>query len=144
MRAGPRLDQLRGDRKLVADAPDAALHHILRGELATDFRHIDRLAFVDKGRIASQHVIDAIGAEIGDDLFADAVGEPAQGLVAGEIVEGEYRDPRSAGGVGASVAGRAEFGEAAPRRRDGRDDDDDGRANRRPKDGPSAPLLLRI
>lgn len=56
MRASSRIDQLRSDADLVALALQRAFQHIANVQLASDLPHIDRLAFVDEGRVAGDHV----------------------------------------------------------------------------------------
>jgi hypothetical protein len=144
MGSGACIDDLRRHADLVGDAPHAALDDIFRPELAADLRHVHGLALVDKGRVAGGHVIDPEGAEVGDQLFAEAIGEGVQGRITGKVVEGKHGDGRAAragpsrsGGLGRREAGDAVTMKDQPSG-DAREDEE-----RRKRAAPARPLSSR-
>ena len=55
MRAGDRIDQLRGDAHPVAALAHRAFEHVAHAEFAADLLHVDGLPFVGEARIAGDH-----------------------------------------------------------------------------------------
>ena len=97
MRAGRRVDQLRGDAHPTAGLAHRAFEHIAHAELAPDLLHIDRLALVGEARIAGDDEEPADARERGDDLLDHAVDEIFLLRVAAHIGEGQHRDRRLVG-----------------------------------------------
>ena len=69
------VDQLRGDPHAIARFAHAAFEHVRDLELPRDLRQVDVLAFERERGVARDHRQRGHLAQVGDDVFADAVGE---------------------------------------------------------------------
>jgi hypothetical protein len=92
MRAGFRLDQLRGDAHARADRAVAALHHVAHAELAADAADVDRASLVGEARVARDHEQPAQPRQVGKDVLHHAVGKIVMARVAAHVDEGQHRD----------------------------------------------------
>jgi len=88
MRPVCRIDQLGSDAHASARSAHRALENVTHAELAPDLIHIDGLAFVGEGGIASDDEKPADAGQCGDDLLDHAVGEIFLLRVAAHIGEG--------------------------------------------------------
>ncbi len=97
MAVGGAVDQLGGDAHAVARLAHAAFEHMGDLELPRDLRQIDMPAFERESRIARDDGERADLAEVGDDVFADAVGEVFLLLVIAHVGEGKDADRQALG-----------------------------------------------
>ena len=75
MPAGCSVDELRGDPHALAGAADRAFEHRAHAEFAADGANVDRASLIGEARVARDHRQAGDLRQIGDDVFADAVGE---------------------------------------------------------------------
>jgi hypothetical protein len=75
VRAGHGVDQLRGNPHAVASAADRALEHRARAQIAADGANVDRTSLIGEARVARDHRQAGDFRQVGDDVFANAVGE---------------------------------------------------------------------
>jgi hypothetical protein len=120
------VNKLGCDANLIGVLSDAAFQRVADIEIAADLADVDRLAFVDKGRVARDHREIGKARQHGDDVLADAVTQIAESLVRAQIVERQHGDrwDMSAGQVEwrtheAIPAGGREAAEENHRRGDG-------------------------
>ena len=73
-----RVNELGCDANLIGVLADAAFQRIVDIEIAADLADVDRLAFVDEGRVARDHREIGKARQHGDDVFADAVTQIAE------------------------------------------------------------------
>jgi hypothetical protein len=97
MRAGERIDQLRGDADAAAPFAHRAFEHVAHAEFAPDLLHVDGLALVREARIAGDDEQPADAGQCRGDLLDHTVGEIFLLRVAAHIGEGQYRDRRLVG-----------------------------------------------
>ena len=88
MRAGERVDQLRGDPHPIASLAHRAFEHIAHPKLTADLLYVDGLALVRETRIAGDDEEPADARQGGDDLLDHAVGEVFLLRVAAHVGEG--------------------------------------------------------
>ena len=96
MAAARRIDQLRGDADAIARLADAAFEDIANVERLGDLGDWRDGLLVKERRIARDDMQFRQFGEVGDDVFADAVGEIFLLGVAAHVVEGEHGDRRLA------------------------------------------------
>ena len=87
-RAAAGVDQLRRDPHAVRLALDRALEHVPDAQFPPDLADVDRLALVDLGRVAGDHVELAETGQVGDHVLGDPVRQPAGRLVAAQLSNG--------------------------------------------------------
>ena len=92
LRARGSIDELSGDAKAIATAPDATLQHISHAKLAPDLTHIDRLAPVGERRIARDHEQRAAARQRDNHLLRHAVGEVVLLRVSAHVRERQHSD----------------------------------------------------
>src|SRR5882724_6750775 len=97
MRAGERVNKLRGDPHPLAGFAHGPFKHIPHPKLPPDLPYVDSLSLVRKTRIAGDHEKPADAAERGDDLLDHAVGEVLLIRIAAHICERQYRNRRLVG-----------------------------------------------
>ena len=90
MRAGLRLDELRGDAHAVARLAHAALQHIAHAEFAPDLLHVDGAALVGEAGIARDDEEPADARQRRGDLLDHAVGKIVLVGIAAQV--GERQD----------------------------------------------------
>src|SRR5947207_3657382 len=111
MPAGFRVDELRGDPYALAGAPDRAFEYGAHAELAADGADVHRASLIGEARVACDHRQARDFRQIGDDVFADAVGEVLLFRVARHVGERQDGDRRSvavrpwSGGIGSGGGG---------------------------------------
>jgi hypothetical protein len=88
MRAGGRVDQLRGNPDPPAGFAHRAFEDITHAEFAADLLHVDGLTLVRKRRVAGDDKQPADARERSDDLLDHAVGKIFLLRVAAHIGEG--------------------------------------------------------
>src|SRR6516164_3854916 len=91
------IDQLCGDAYPLPSFAHRAFEDIADAEFAPHLLHVDRLALVREGRVASDDEQRRITRQGSDDLLDHAVGEIFLLRVATQIGEGQYRDRRLVG-----------------------------------------------
>ena len=92
MRAAASVDELRRDAHARPGLAHASFQHMAHAEVARDAPQIDGAALVGEGRIARDHHQPRHLRQIGDQVFADAVGEVILFSVAGHVVERQHHD----------------------------------------------------
>ena len=94
--AGRAVDQLRGDAHALAGLAHAALEHVADPELPRELPDVDVLALERERRVARGDRERGDLAEVGDDVFADAVAEILLLRLAAHVGEGQHadREPR--------------------------------------------------
>ena len=92
LRARGRIDELSGDAKAIATAPDTALQHIPHAELAPHLAHIDCLASIGERRIARDHEQRAAARKRDYHLLRHAVGEVVLLWVSAHVGERQHGD----------------------------------------------------
>ena len=107
--AGSDIVQLRGDADMVAILAHGALDDIADAEFLADLLQVHRLALVDEGGVAGDHIEPAQLRQRGDDVLADAFGEIFLLGFAGDVGERQHGDrgtierrQRDAVGLGAA------------------------------------------
>ena len=75
MSAAFRIDELRGNAHALAGPADRAFEHGAHAELAADGANVDRASLVGKAGVAGDHDEAGDLRQVGDDVFADPVGE---------------------------------------------------------------------
>ena len=90
--AARAFDQLGGDAHALAGLAHAALEHMTDLELPRDLGHVDVFALERKGRIAGDHRKRGDLAQVGGDVFADAVAEILLLGIAAHVDERQHAD----------------------------------------------------
>src|ERR1700722_2691636 len=100
MLAGLGVNKLRRDADLVRLLADAAFERIVDVQVMADLADVDRLAFVDEGRVARGHREIGKARQHADDVLAHPVAEVAEALVGAQIVERQDGDSWKMGASG--------------------------------------------
>ena len=88
MRAGERVDQLRGDAHSTTRFAHRAFEDVAHTQFAPDLLNVNRLALVGEAGIASNDEQPADAAERGGDFLDHAIGEIFLLRIAAHIGEG--------------------------------------------------------
>ena len=88
--AGGDVDELSGDAHLIAVLAHAAFDDVTDAEFLADLPVMDRLAPVDKGRVAGDHVEPAQLRQRGDDVLGDAFRKIFLRGFAADVDEGQH------------------------------------------------------
>src|SRR6516162_9086328 len=75
MPAAGRVDKLCGDPHTITGTADRAFEYRLHAKLAADRANIDRTPLVGEARVARDHHQTRDLRQVGDDVFANSVGE---------------------------------------------------------------------
>ena len=102
---GP-VDELRRDAHPVAGATHASLKHVTDPELAGGVAHIHMAVLESEHGVARRHPQRRHLAQVGDDVFTDAVGKIPLFLFAAVVGEGQNRNRWLVGGRGARAVSR--------------------------------------
>ena len=94
--AALRVDELRGHAQPLAGLAHAALEHVADIEVARHLAHVDRLVAIAQGRVARDDEQFGHGGEQGDDVLNHALGDVVLIGFAGQRLERQHRDRRTA------------------------------------------------
>ena len=92
LRAGFRLDQLRGDAHPPTTLPDRTFEDVAHAQFATDPLNVDRLTLVGERAIARDHEQPSDARQSGDDLLDHPVREIFLLWISTHIGEGQHGD----------------------------------------------------
>ena len=89
--AGRRVDQLSGDAHPVAGFAHAAFEHVAHAQLARDLLHVNGLALVGEGGVASDDKEPRRARDCRRDLLDHAIDEILLLGIAGHVLERQHR-----------------------------------------------------
>src|SRR5260370_13855132 len=108
MPAAGCVDELCGDAHTIAGTADRAFKYRLHAKLTADGANIDRTPLIGEARIACDHRKTRDLRQVGDDVFADSVGEILLLWIPRHVGEGQNSNCRMRlrnAGVGARAIG---------------------------------------
>src|SRR6266566_669379 len=92
MPATGRVDELCGDPHTITGTADRAFEYRLNTKLTADGANIDRAPLVGEARVARDHYQIRDLRQVGDDVFADSVGEILLLRIPRHVGEWQNRD----------------------------------------------------